>query len=164
MAEVPPPKRDAAAASEDEQTTKKQKTEGGTGLKRADGTPTELLRAVASHRRHLFSRLRDLVEDLVALIDTALLPRARAARNGDAARSHAPCCPRGRGTFAVGAPDRKGPARAPLPLLATPAARRQTPRAPEPSCYRHQPRRYRHQPRRLRRRPQSAAKCERWLA
>ena len=41
MAEVPPPKRDAAAASEDEQTTKKQKTEGGTGLKRADGTPWE---------------------------------------------------------------------------------------------------------------------------
>ena len=41
MAEVPPPKRDAAA-SEDEQTTKKQKTtEGGTGLKRADGTPWE---------------------------------------------------------------------------------------------------------------------------
>ena len=41
MAEVPPPKRDAAAASEDEQTTKKQKTEGGTGLRRADGTPWE---------------------------------------------------------------------------------------------------------------------------
>ena len=41
MAEVPPPKRDAAAASEDEQTTKKQKTEGGTGLKRADGSPWE---------------------------------------------------------------------------------------------------------------------------
>ena len=40
MAEVPPPKRDAAA-SEDEQTTKKQKTEGGTGLRRADGTPWE---------------------------------------------------------------------------------------------------------------------------
>ena len=41
MAEVPPPKRDAAAASEDEQTTKKQKTEGGTGLRRADGSPWE---------------------------------------------------------------------------------------------------------------------------
>ena len=41
MAEVPPPKRDAPAASEDEQNTKKQKTEGGTGLKRADGTPWE---------------------------------------------------------------------------------------------------------------------------
>ena len=41
MAEVPPPKRDAPAAGEDEQTTKKQKTEGGTGLKRADGTPWE---------------------------------------------------------------------------------------------------------------------------
>ena len=39
MAEVPQ-KRDAAA-SEDEQTTKKQKTEGGTGLRRADGTPWE---------------------------------------------------------------------------------------------------------------------------
>ena len=41
MAEVPPSKRDAAAASEDDQTNKKQKTEGGTGLKRADGTPWE---------------------------------------------------------------------------------------------------------------------------
>jgi len=41
MAEVPPPKRDAPAASEDEQTTKKQKTEGGTGLRRADGSPWE---------------------------------------------------------------------------------------------------------------------------
>ena len=41
MAEVPQ-KRDAAAASEDDQTNKKQKTaEGGTGLKRADGTPWE---------------------------------------------------------------------------------------------------------------------------
>ena len=39
MAEVPQ-KRDAAAASEDDQTNKKQKT-GGTGLKRADGTPWE---------------------------------------------------------------------------------------------------------------------------
>ena len=39
MAEVPQ-KRDAAA-SEDEQTTKKQKTEGGTGLRRADGSPWE---------------------------------------------------------------------------------------------------------------------------
>ena len=40
MAEVPPPKRDAAA-SEEPETNKKQKTEGGTGLKRADGTPWE---------------------------------------------------------------------------------------------------------------------------
>ena len=43
MAEVPPAKRDAAAAaSEEPETNKKQKTtEGGTGLKRADGTPWE---------------------------------------------------------------------------------------------------------------------------
>ena len=40
MAEVPPPKRDATA-SEEPETNKKQKTEGGTGLKRADGTPWE---------------------------------------------------------------------------------------------------------------------------
>ena len=39
MAEVPQ-KRDAAA-TEDDQTNKKQKTEGGTGLKRADGSPWE---------------------------------------------------------------------------------------------------------------------------
>ena len=42
MAEVPPSKRDAAAASEEPETNKKQKTtEGGTGLKRADGSPWE---------------------------------------------------------------------------------------------------------------------------
>ena len=41
MAEVPPAKRDAAAASEEPETNKKQKTEGGTGLKRADGSPWE---------------------------------------------------------------------------------------------------------------------------
>ena len=40
MAEVPPPKCDAAA-SEEPETNKKQKTEGGTGLKRADGSPWE---------------------------------------------------------------------------------------------------------------------------
>ena len=33
--------RRAAAASEEPETNKKQKTEGGTGLKRADGTPWE---------------------------------------------------------------------------------------------------------------------------
>ena len=40
MAEVPQ-KRDAAAASEEPDTSKKQKTEGGTGLRRADGSPWE---------------------------------------------------------------------------------------------------------------------------
>ena len=56
---------------------------------RANGTPSELLRVVASHRRHLFSRLRDLVEDMIALIDAALLPRARPARKADEPHSRA---------------------------------------------------------------------------
>ena len=41
MAEVPPPKRDAAASEEPETNKKQKTTEGGTGLKRADGTPWE---------------------------------------------------------------------------------------------------------------------------
>ena len=46
----------------------------------AKGTPSSLLGLVAAHRRQLFGKMQALAEELLELIDAALLPRARATR------------------------------------------------------------------------------------